>query len=144
MHALSPPLEEPALSPRPRHLAAGAGVHRRTAPVLPEAVRTRAPLALFLLAGVLATAALLMIAVAPTTTGGSRGPDASDATTGRPGEEPGDGPDQGFGSGARQTPSAPATAATQGPVDAGPWTRPRRRYPRGSRPGGAGRDRPRG
>jgi hypothetical protein len=61
VHALSPPLEEPALSSRPRHLAAGTDARRGTVPaLLSEAVRTRAPLTLFLLAGLLATAALLM------------------------------------------------------------------------------------
>jgi hypothetical protein len=113
-----PPTEELALSPR--HLAAGTESPRRRtgAALLPEAVRDRAPLVLFLLAGVLCAAALLMIAVAPTPTGGTSARDASHAGADVPGHDLGDDAGEGIGSAARRTPPAPAPAATQAPLQA--------------------------
>jgi hypothetical protein len=102
------------VSSRPRHLAAGTDRPRRTrAALLPDAVLCRVPLALFLLAGCLAAAALVMIAIAPDPASGGSDRDASGATTVRPGD-----PGEGIGAPARRTPPPPAPAATQSPVEA--------------------------
>jgi hypothetical protein len=146
------------VSSRPRHLAAGTDRPRRTrAALLPDAVLCRVPLALFLLAGCLAAAALVMIVIAPDPTSRGSDRDASGATTVRPGD-----PGEGIGAPARRTPPPPAPVATQSPVEApggvpvagapvgdavtgdpAPGD-PAAGAPGGGRSGGAGRDRPRG